>query len=126
MASFKVLFCLSLHTLFLISSSGTRLFHPFSSVAEQALNKATRDKIEIIYRQFESKQLSAIGKLTLLAVEAKEQTKAIIESMQFRSSSKRALIEETKKAIKASIQRNGGNPFESKRLSPGGPDPQHH
>ncbi|XVF04311.1 hypothetical protein REPUB_Repub05bG0071700 [Reevesia pubescens] len=132
MASFKVLFCLSLHALFLILSSGTRLFHPFS-IADKALkeeakaqNKASSiDKLELIDRHFESKQFSGIGQRTL-AVKAKEQPKASIESKQFPSSSKRALIENAIEAIKASIQRNGGNPFESKRLSPGGPDPHHH
>ena len=141
MASFKVLFCLSLHVLFLISSSGTRLFHPFS-VVDQALieeakaqNKAITDKLEIIDRHFESKQFSGLGQMAL-AVEAKEHPKASNErqevsktnheSKQFPTRSKRALVEEAREAIKASIQRNGGNPFESKRLSPGGPDPHHH
>ncbi|OMO92434.1 hypothetical protein COLO4_17612 [Corchorus olitorius] len=39
---------------------------------------------------------------------------------------KRALIQEGKEAIKASIRRHDGVPFESARLSPGGPDPHHH
>ncbi|XWS10951.1 hypothetical protein CRYUN_Cryun38cG0042500 [Craigia yunnanensis] len=135
MASFKVLFCLSLHALFLISSSGTRFFNPFL-IADQELieetkaqNKASIDKLEIIDRHFESKQFSGIA----LAVEAEEhasierqESETNHESKQFPGSSKRALIEEAREAIKASIQRNGGNPFESKRLSPGGPDPHHH
>ncbi|XWS10068.1 hypothetical protein CRYUN_Cryun39dG0044100 [Craigia yunnanensis] len=137
MASFKVLFCLSLHALFLISSSATRLFHPFSIVNQalieeaKAQNKPSTDKPEIIDRHFESKQFSGIGQMTL-AVEAKEHPKAsnerqeVSKTNQFPSSSKRALVEEAREAIKASIQRNGGNPFESKRLSPGGPDPHHH
>ncbi|KAG4213453.1 hypothetical protein ERO13_A01G058132v2 [Gossypium hirsutum] len=55
-----------------------------------------------------------------LAVAGKQHPKAtIIEA-------KRPLIEEGREAIKASIQRNAGIPFESKRLSPGGPDPHHH
>ena len=141
MASFKVLFCLSLLVLFLISSSGTRLFHPFS-ISDHALeeeaksqNKASTDKLELIDRHFESKQFSGIGQLAL-AVEAKEHPKTSIErqevsetnheSKQFPSSSKRTLIEEAREAIKASIQRNVGNLLESKRPSPGGSDPHHH
>ncbi|PPR88204.1 hypothetical protein GOBAR_AA32484 [Gossypium barbadense] len=44
---------------------------------------------------------------------------AIIES-------KRALIEEDREAIKASIERNGGISYETKRRSPGEPDLHHH
>ncbi|KAB2043961.1 hypothetical protein ES319_D01G056300v1 [Gossypium barbadense] len=126
MASFKVLFYLSLQVLFLVSSSGTRLFHPFST-ADPALEmeskpqykaSSTDDEVEITYR-FESKQFSGTDQLAL-AVAAKQHSKAtIIEA-------NRPLIEEGREAIKASIQRNGGIPFESKRLSPGGPDPHHH
>ncbi|KAG4161273.1 hypothetical protein ERO13_D01G044450v2 [Gossypium hirsutum] len=126
MASFKVLFYLSLQVLFLVSSSGTRLFHPFST-ADPALEmeskpqykaSSTDDEVEITYR-FESKQFSGTDQLAL-AVAGKQHSKAtIIEA-------KRPLIEEGREAIKASIQRNGGIPFESKRLSPGGPDPHHH
>ncbi|XVE50139.1 hypothetical protein DITRI_Ditri01bG0137700 [Diplodiscus trichospermus] len=141
MASSKVFFCLFLHALFLILSSGTRLFNPFS-ISDQALmeevkvqNKDSTDKLEIINRHFESKQLSGIGQMAL-AVEAKENLKSSIERHEmsettlefklFPSSSKRALVEKARDAIKASIQKNGGNPFESKRVSPGGPDPHHH
>ncbi|TYH86682.1 hypothetical protein ES332_D01G061700v1 [Gossypium tomentosum] len=126
MASFKVLFYLSLQVLFLVSSSGTRLFHPFST-ADPALEmeskpqykaSSTDDEVDITYR-FESKQFSGTDQLAL-AVAGKQHSKAtIIEA-------KRPLIEEGREAIKASIQRNGGIPFESKRLSPGGPDPHHH
>ncbi|TYI96284.1 hypothetical protein E1A91_D01G061100v1 [Gossypium mustelinum] len=126
MASFKVLFYLSLQVLFLVSSSGTRLFHPFST-ADPALEmeskpqykaSSTDDEVEITYR-FESKQFSGTDQLAL-AVAGKQHSKAtIIEA-------NRPLIEEGREAIKASIQRNGGIPFESKRLSPGGPDPHHH
>ncbi|MBA0785968.1 hypothetical protein Gotri_027736, partial [Gossypium trilobum] len=44
---------------------------------------------------------------------------AIIES-------KGALIEEDREAIKASIERNGGISYETKRRSPGEPDLHHH
>ena len=38
-----------------------------------------------------------------------------------------AILEIAKEALKASIERHGGMPFvESKRKSPGGPDPYHH
>ncbi|XVE80043.1 hypothetical protein DITRI_Ditri14bG0107300 [Diplodiscus trichospermus] len=141
MASFKVLFCLTLHVLFMISSCGTRLFHPFS-IPDKALeeeakaqNKASADKLKFTDRQFESKQFSGIGQLAL-AVEAKEHPRTSIErqegsetnheSKQFPSRTKRTLIEEGREAIKASIQRNIGNPLESKRPSPGGPDSHHH
>ncbi|MBA0822908.1 hypothetical protein Goarm_019675 [Gossypium armourianum] len=127
MASFKVLFYLSLQVLFLVSSSGTRLFNPFST-ADPALEmesksqykaSGTHDEVEITYRHFESKQFSGSDQLAL-AVAGKQHPKAtIIEA-------KSPLIEEGREAIKASIQRNGGIPFESKRLSPGGPDPHHH
>ncbi|KAB2095704.1 hypothetical protein ERO13_A01G058200v2 [Gossypium hirsutum] len=125
MASFKVLFCLSLHVLFLVSSSGTRLFHPFS-IADPVLkmesksqyNANTHDE-EITYRHFESKQFSGIDQLALAVADKQHPEAAIIES-------KRALIEEGREAIKASIERNGGIPYETKRRSPGGPDPHHH
>lgn len=42
------------------------------------------------------------------------------------NSNNRTLMEIAKQALKASIQRNGGKPFDSKRVSPGGPDSRHH
>ncbi|KAK8648378.1 hypothetical protein V6N13_129132 [Hibiscus sabdariffa] len=103
MARFKVFFYLSLHVLFLVTSSGTRSSYPFS-IADPVSKTELKDHDQLA-----------------LAVTAGEgQTKvSIVES-------KRALIEKAREAIKASIQRNGGIPFESKRLSPGGPDPHHH
>ncbi|PON45685.1 CLAVATA3/ESR (CLE)-related protein [Parasponia andersonii] len=37
-----------------------------------------------------------------------------------------SLLEAAKHIVEASIQRNGGKPFQPTRLSPGGPDPRHH
>ncbi|XVE50141.1 hypothetical protein DITRI_Ditri01bG0137900 [Diplodiscus trichospermus] len=113
----NVFLLLSLHALFLISSSGTRLFHPFS-ISDQALmeeakaqNKGSADKLEIIDRHFESNQFSGIVEMAL-AVEAQKHPKSSTEtheSKQFPSSSKRALAEKAWEAIKASIQRYGEN-----------------
>ncbi|XVF78723.1 hypothetical protein PTKIN_Ptkin14bG0158400 [Pterospermum kingtungense] len=119
MASFKVLFFLSLHVLFLISSSGTRLFHPFP-IADNVL------MIE------EAKAYKKAGKDE---PEAKERPKAIIErqyqvsetnhkSKQFPSSSKRALVEEAGEATKG-IQRKGEYPLQSPP-SPMPSVPPHH
>lgn len=137
MARFNVFLCLSLQILFLISCSGTRLFHPFS-VSDQTLEEEAkaRNKVELIAKHFESEQFSGMGDLAL-AVETKEHPKTVIErqkvnekkqeSKQFPSISKRTLmIEEAKEAISASIRRNDGIPYDSERLSPGGPDPHHH
>ncbi|KAL4336081.1 hypothetical protein GQ457_07G014980 [Hibiscus cannabinus] len=115
MANFKLLFTLSLHALFLFSGSGTRLFrfHPFP-IDDQA---SKDQKLEV---NIDFKKISIATLLSAFTIEAKEG----VESE--RSRSRRALMEEGREAIRASIERHGGNPFESKRLSPGGPDPHHH
>ncbi|KAK8676910.1 hypothetical protein V6N13_142469 [Hibiscus sabdariffa] len=116
MANFKLLFTLCLHVFFLIPSSGARLFrfHPLST-ADQALKD---QKLDInINQSFEFKKISVTP---VPIVEAKGRVE------QFRSSRKRALMEEAREAMRASIERGAGNPFESERLSPGGPDPHHH
>ncbi|KAM1256780.1 hypothetical protein ACFX2G_031455 [Malus domestica] len=41
-------------------------------------------------------------------------------------SNKRAMMESAKQVLKSSSETQIGKPFESKRPSPGGPDPQHH
>ncbi|KAK8647850.1 hypothetical protein V6N13_121574 [Hibiscus sabdariffa] len=117
MANFKLLFTLSLHALFLFSGSGTRLFrfHPFP-IDDQAPKD---QKLEV---NIDFKKISVTTQLSVFTIEAKEG----VESERSSSSSRRALMEEGRKAIRASIERHGGNPFESKRLSPGGPDPHHH
>ncbi|KAE8703294.1 putative Mitochondrial transcription termination factor family protein [Hibiscus syriacus] len=126
MASFKVFLCVFLHALFLVSSSGTRLFHPFLTAdstmgtdSKSQYKASTYNGMETISRHFGSKRFSGM-KLLPLAVAAGEHLEADF------AESKRALVEEGREAIKASIQRNGGEPFESKRTSPGGPDPHHH
>ncbi|KAE8713039.1 hypothetical protein F3Y22_tig00110220pilonHSYRG00118 [Hibiscus syriacus] len=103
--NFKVLFCLSQHVLFLVSSSGTQLFRVDPKTEQES----------------QYKQFSGMDQLPLadVAVGKEQPQEDIVES-------KRALIEEAVEAVEASIQRNVGIPFESKRLSPGGPDPHHH
>ncbi|MBA0878964.1 hypothetical protein Goshw_002160 [Gossypium schwendimanii] len=81
--------------------------------------KANTHDEEITNRHFEFKQFSGIVRLALAVADKQHPEAAIIES-------KRALIEEGREAIKASIERNGGIPYETKRRSPGGPDPHHH
>ncbi|KAB2032489.1 hypothetical protein E1A91_D05G388900v1 [Gossypium mustelinum] len=118
MATFKLFFTLCLHAFFLIPSSGIRLFpsHPFS-ISDQT---SKDQKLEL---NIEFKKFSVTTRLSpILAVRANEGA----ESEQFRSNSKHTLMKEAREAIKASIERNAGNPLESKRLSPGGPDPHHH
>lgn len=44
----------------------------------------------------------------------------------FSNKGNRALIHSVREALKASSARQVGRPFESKRRSPGGPDPRHH
>ncbi|KAK8648319.1 hypothetical protein V6N13_129076 [Hibiscus sabdariffa] len=122
-SSMKVSFRLSLLALLLISIFGFRFFLLFLMANQEV------DEVEIIDMHFESVRVSDIGRIGLLAVEeAEDQPKASIESKQFRSSGKPSLVKEGRKAIKASIERHGGHPFEPKRqLSPGRrPNPLNH
>ncbi|KAK8610654.1 hypothetical protein V6N13_081810 [Hibiscus sabdariffa] len=122
MASFNVFVVLSLHILLLVSSSATRSLHPLS-VPHQAIED-------------EVKATSLLKKFTSLPHHSEQLTKAASvmsptektnESKEFSNGkNKSALMQEGREAIKASMKRNIGNPFELKRLSPGGPDPHHH
>ncbi|KAK8610876.1 hypothetical protein V6N13_082032 [Hibiscus sabdariffa] len=67
-----------------------------------------------------SEQLTKAASVTSATVKTNE-------SMEFSNGkNKSALIQESIEAIKASMKRNIENPFELKRLSPGGPDPHYH
>ncbi|KAK8610512.1 hypothetical protein V6N13_081668 [Hibiscus sabdariffa] len=122
MARFNVLVVLSLNVLLLDSSSATRSLHPLS-VPHQAIED-------------EEKETSPLKKFTSLTHHSEQLTKAASvtsatvktnESKEFsKGKNKSALMQEGREAIKASIKRNIGNPFELKRLSTGGPDPHHH
>ncbi|MBA0577675.1 hypothetical protein Golob_027849 [Gossypium lobatum] len=120
MATFNVSFILSLYALLLISSSATRLLLPFS-VSHQ-------------FNSFHHRYLpqsAAIASVTsatmaIKPVDKQEVSETNGKSEIFGGTNKRALIEEGREAIQASLKRNAGNPLESKRQSPGGPDPHHH
>ncbi|KAK8610552.1 hypothetical protein V6N13_081708 [Hibiscus sabdariffa] len=122
MDSFNVFVVLSLHVLLLVSSSATRSLHPFS-VPHQAIED-------------EVKPTSPLKKFTSLPHHSEQLTKAASvmsatvktnELMEFSNRmNKLALMQEGREAINASMKRKIENPFELKRLSPGGPDPHHH
>ncbi|KAK8610761.1 hypothetical protein V6N13_081917 [Hibiscus sabdariffa] len=122
MASFNVFGVLSLHVLLLVSSSATRSHHPLS-VRHQAIEdevKATSTFKKFASLPHHSEELSKAASVTSATVKANE-------SKEFSNGkNKSALMQEGREAIKASMKRNIGNPFELKRLSSGGPDPHHH
>ncbi|KAK8610603.1 hypothetical protein V6N13_081759 [Hibiscus sabdariffa] len=122
MASFNIFVVLSLHVLLLVSSSATRSLHPLS-VPHQAIEdevKATSPLMKFASLPHHSEQLTEAASVTSATVKTNE-------LKEFSNGkNKSALMQEGKEAIKASMRRNIGNPFELKRLSPGGPDPHHH
>ncbi|KAK8610577.1 hypothetical protein V6N13_081733 [Hibiscus sabdariffa] len=122
MASFSVFVVLSLHVLLFVSSSATRSLHPLS-VPHQAIEdevKATSPMKNFASLPHHSEQLTKATSVTSATVKANE-------SKEFSNgNNKSVLMQEGREAIKASMKRNIGNPFEMKRLSPGGPDPHHH
>ncbi|KAK8610659.1 hypothetical protein V6N13_081815 [Hibiscus sabdariffa] len=122
MASFNVFVVLSLHVLLLVSSSAIRSLHPFS-VRHQAIEnqvKATSPLKKFTSLPHHSEELTKAASVTSAIVKTNE-------SKEFSNGkTKSALMQEGREAIKASMKRNIGNPFELKRLSSGGPDPHHH
>ncbi|KAK8681155.1 hypothetical protein V6N13_053562 [Hibiscus sabdariffa] len=122
MASFNVFFVLSLHALFLVSSTATRSLQPLA-----LLHEAVEDEV---------KTRSPLNKFASLPHYSAQLTKAASvpsttvknnESKEFSDGkNKSALIQEGREAIKASMKRNTGNALGLKKQSPGGPDPHHH
>ncbi|KAK8610627.1 hypothetical protein V6N13_081783 [Hibiscus sabdariffa] len=114
--------CFSLHVLFLVSSFATRSLHPLS-VPHQAIEdevKATSPLKKFTSLSHHSEQLTKVASVTSATVKTNE-------SKEFSNGkNKSALRQEGREAIKATMKRNIENPFELKRLSPGGPDPLHH
>ncbi|KAK8610766.1 hypothetical protein V6N13_081922 [Hibiscus sabdariffa] len=122
MASFNIFVVLSLHVLLLVLSSATRSLHPLS-VPHQAIEdevKATSPMKKIATLPHHSEQLTKAASVTSATVKTNELKE------YSNGKNKSALMQEGREAIKASMKRNIGNPFELKRLSPGGPDPHHH
>ncbi|KAK8610482.1 hypothetical protein V6N13_081638 [Hibiscus sabdariffa] len=122
MASFNVFVVLSLHVLLLVSSFATRSLHALS-VPQQAIEdelKATSPLKKFASLPHHSEQLTKATSVTSATVKANE-------SNEFSNGkNKSELMQEGREAIIGSMKRNIGNPFELKRLSPGGPDPHHH
>ncbi|KAK8610518.1 hypothetical protein V6N13_081674 [Hibiscus sabdariffa] len=122
MASFNVFDVLSLHVSLLVSSSATRSLHPLL-VTHQAVEdevKATSPLKKFASLPHHSEQFTKAASVTSATVKTNE-------SKEFSNGkNKSALMQEGREAIKASMKRNIRNPFELKRLSPGGPDPHHH
>ncbi|KAK8610760.1 hypothetical protein V6N13_081916 [Hibiscus sabdariffa] len=122
MASFNVFVVLSLHVLLLVSCSAIPPLHPLS-VPHQAIEdevKATSPLKKFASLPHHSEQLTKPAFFTSATVK-------INESKEFSNGkNKSALMQEGKEAIKTSMKRNIGNPFELKGLSPGGPDPHRH
>ncbi|KAK8610838.1 hypothetical protein V6N13_081994 [Hibiscus sabdariffa] len=122
MASFNVFIVLSLHVLLLVSSSATRSLHPLP-VPHQAIKdkvKATSPLKKFASLPHHSERLTKAASVT----SATEKTN---DSKEFSNGkNKSALMQEGRKTIKASMNRNIENPFVLKRLSPCGLDPHHH
>ncbi|KAK8610726.1 hypothetical protein V6N13_081882 [Hibiscus sabdariffa] len=121
MASFNVFVLISLHVLLLVSSSTTRSLHPLL-VPHQAIKdevKATSLLKKFASLPHHSEQLKKAASVT-------SGTTKTNESKEFSNGkNKSALMQKGIEAIKCTMKRNIGNPFELKRLSPGGPDPRH-
>ncbi|KAK8610621.1 hypothetical protein V6N13_081777 [Hibiscus sabdariffa] len=121
-ASFNVFVLLSLHVLLLVSSSATRSLHPLS-VPHQAIEdevKATLPLKKFASLPHHSEQSTKAASVTSATVKMNE-------SKEFTNGkNKSTLMQEGREVIKASMNRSNGNPFELKRLSPGGPNPHHH
>ncbi|KAK8610835.1 hypothetical protein V6N13_081991 [Hibiscus sabdariffa] len=101
----------------MVSSSATRLRHPLS-VPHQAIDDEL--KVTSPLKKFASLP-NHLGQLTKAASVTSAKVKPN-ELMEFSNAkNKSALMQEGREAIKASMKRNIGNPFELKRLSPGGP-----
>ncbi|KAK8610777.1 hypothetical protein V6N13_081933 [Hibiscus sabdariffa] len=86
--------------------------------------------------EYEMKATPALKKFASLPHHSEQLTKAASvtsatmktnDSKEFSNGkNKSALMQEGTEEIKASMKRNMGNPFELKRLTPGGPDPHNH
>ncbi|KAK8610596.1 hypothetical protein V6N13_081752 [Hibiscus sabdariffa] len=122
MAIFNVFVMLSLDVLLLVSSSATQSLHPLS-VPHQPIEdevKATSPLKKFASLPHHLDQLTKAASFTSATVKTNE-------SKEFSNGKKKlALMQEGREAIKASMKRNIGNPFELRRLSLGGPDPHHH
>ncbi|KAK8610499.1 hypothetical protein V6N13_081655 [Hibiscus sabdariffa] len=112
MAGFNVFVVLSLHVLLLVSSSTTRSIHPLS-VSHQAIEdevKATSPLKKFASLPQHSEQLTKEASVTSATMKTNE-------SKEFSNGkNKSALMQEGREAIKASMKRNIGNPFELKML----------
>ncbi|KAK8610727.1 hypothetical protein V6N13_081883 [Hibiscus sabdariffa] len=122
MASFNAFVAHSLHVLLWVSSSATRSLYTLL-VPHQAIEvevKATSPLKKFASLPHHLEQLT----------KAASATSAIVKTIELKEFStgknKSALMQEGREAIKASMKRNTRNPFELKRLSPGGPDSHHH
>ncbi|KAK8610738.1 hypothetical protein V6N13_081894 [Hibiscus sabdariffa] len=122
MATFNNFVVVFLHVLLLVLSSATRSLHPLS-VPHQEIEdevKATSPLNKFASLPHHSEQLTKAASVTSATVKTNESKESS------NGKNKSALMQEGREAIKASMKRNIGNPFELKRLSPGGLDSHHH
>ncbi|KAK8610619.1 hypothetical protein V6N13_081775 [Hibiscus sabdariffa] len=102
--------------------SATRSLHPLS-IPHQAIEdevNATSPLKKFASLPHHSEQLTKTASVTSATVKTNESKEFSNEK------NKSALMQEGREAIKASMKRNFGNPFDLNRLSPGSPDPHHH
>ncbi|KAK8610873.1 hypothetical protein V6N13_082029 [Hibiscus sabdariffa] len=122
MANFNVFVVFSQHVLLLVSSFASRTLHrlsvPHQSIEDEV--KAMSPLKKFASLPHHSEQLTKAASVTSATVKANE-SKEFSNRMN-----KSALIQEGREAIKTNMKRNIRNPFELKRLCPGGPDPHHY